>query len=67
MAENPVLHERLIARQSDAELDRKAAKARTKAIWTQEEIDAIKRRASRMVDWFRDSEDDHLLTKRREG
>lgn len=46
MAENPALHKRLIDRQSDAELERKANKARA-TLWTQEEIDWIERQADR--------------------
>ncbi len=51
MAENEALHKRLIARQSDAELERKALKARA-TLWTQEEIDWIHRQADRMVEFF---------------
>lgn len=47
---NRELHERLIARQSTAELKRKADKARERRgkLWTQEEIDYINRRAAEM-------------------
>jgi hypothetical protein len=51
------LHERLIARQSDAELERKAAKAwmRKGKLWTQEEIDAADREAQQLIDFFAQS------------
>jgi hypothetical protein len=44
------LHKRLIARQSDAELERKADKAwmRRGKLWTQEELDAADREADRL-------------------
>lgn len=44
MSENPELHKRLIARQSDEELTRKADKAemRRGKMWTQEELDAAR-------------------------
>jgi hypothetical protein len=46
------LHDRLIELQSIEELERKAAKAasnRPGGLWTQEEIDWIKRRADEML------------------
>jgi hypothetical protein len=43
------LHERLVALQSDKELERKAKKARERAnLWTQEELDAADREAKRL-------------------
>src|SRR5690242_6402047 len=52
MAENPELHARLIARQPDEELNRKACKAwmRRGKLWTQEEMDAADRKAMRWHD-----------------
>jgi hypothetical protein len=46
------LHKRLIARQSDEELERKAEKAwmRRGKLWTQEELDAADREAQRIYD-----------------
>lgn len=50
MALNPDLHKRLIARQSDGELRRKAMKAIERArLWSQEEIDLADREAERLV------------------
>lgn len=51
MAENPGLHKRLIARQSDEELRRKADKAemRNGKLYTQEELDAADREALRLL------------------
>ena len=43
------LHETLIEKQPEAELERKAKKARSKGFWSQEEIDWIKRKARRLV------------------
>ena len=50
MAENPELHKRLIARQSDEELKRKADKAwmRKGKLYTQEELDDADREAERL-------------------
>lgn len=50
MSLNPVLHARLMARQSDAELDRKAEKAweRRGGRWTREELDAADRKAEHL-------------------
>jgi hypothetical protein len=50
MSLNPDLHRRLIARQPDAELERKADKAweRRGKRWTLEEIDAAEREAGRL-------------------
>ncbi|WP_316176202.1 hypothetical protein [Bradyrhizobium sp. SZCCHNRI1073] len=52
MALDPELHKRLIARQSDAELERKADKAwmRRGKLWTQEELDAADREATNLHD-----------------
>jgi hypothetical protein len=50
------LHERLIARQSKRELQRKRDKARRKAIWTQEDVDAAYRWADDYLDFL---EGDH--------
>lgn len=44
------LHDVLIARQSEAELKRKAVKARARGYWVQEEIDYIRRKAKRLAD-----------------
>ena len=46
------LHERLIARQSDAELERKSAKSVRRGIWTQEEMDAADREAKRLHEFL---------------
>jgi hypothetical protein len=47
------LHHRLVALQSDEELERKARKAVTRSnIWTQEELDAADREADRMFRYF---------------
>lgn len=44
------IHARLIAKQSDEELERKADKAVCKSrLWTQEELDAGHRRAQRLI------------------
>jgi hypothetical protein len=40
------LHNLLVARQPDAELERKASKAVRRGLWTQEEIDASRRWAA---------------------
>jgi hypothetical protein len=50
MLVKPGLHKRLIARQSDAELERKAEKAwmRNGKLYTQEELDAADREAERL-------------------
>lgn len=50
MAINPELHARLIARQTTAELERKAKKARPKGYWSQEEVDM----SYRMADEWRE-------------
>lgn len=51
------LHERLIARQSDEELERKARKAVCKSnIWTQEELDAADREAHHLKEWLAQTE-----------
>ena len=51
MSADAGIHGRLIARQSDAELERKAKKARERAnLWTQEELDAADRRAERIME-----------------
>lgn len=42
------LHHRLVALQTEEELERKAKKAATRLFWTQEEIDHIRRRAERL-------------------
>lgn len=54
MSENPELHKRLIAKQSDEELERKAEKAwmRKGKLYTQEELDAADRSASRLSAYF---------------
>lgn len=54
MSLNPDLHKRLIARQSDEELERKASKAveRRGKLWSQEELDAADREAQRLYDYF---------------
>lgn len=54
MSLNPDLHRRLIARQSDEELERKADKAweRRGKLWTQEELDAADRVAARWSKFF---------------
>lgn len=44
------LHEALVARQSTAELTRKASKARRRDIFTREELDAASRRADEIVE-----------------
>ena len=51
------LHERLIARQTDEELERKADKAcmRRGKLWTQEELDAADREAEKLAAYFRDA------------
>ena len=52
------LHERLIARQSDEELERKWAKAEgrhSNQFWTQEWLDVAKRRAKHIAEYFRDT------------
>lgn len=56
------LHERLIAKQTEEELERKANKARRKdLIWTQEEIDAARRVAKRWRKLFVDEKDEDAL------
>lgn len=56
------LHDRLIARQSDDELKRKAKKAcmRNGKLWTQEEVDSAKRTAARLREFFVLRSDDEL-------
>lgn len=46
------LHDRLVARQSDAELKRKQVKARRRGIWTQEDVDAVYRTADHWLEFF---------------
>ncbi len=46
------LHERLIALQSDEELERKAKKAFSKKFWSQEEIDHYNRWGETMAKKF---------------
>lgn len=46
------LHDRLIARQPDAELERKKLRARRKAIWTQEDVDWAYRCADHWLTFF---------------
>lgn len=46
------LHERLIARQSDAEIGRKKSKAQRRGIWTQEDIDWAYRKADHWLQLF---------------
>lgn len=51
MSEHPALHQRLIARQSDAELERKWEIARgrhSNQLWAQEWLDLADRRAKRL-------------------
>ena len=51
----PNLHQRLIALQSDEELQRKAKKARERAnLWSQEELDAADREAKRLYESLKD-------------
>jgi len=51
--DEPTLHEKLIARQSDAELKRKADKAwRKQNIWTREELDDSDREAEGLFIWL---------------
>lgn len=55
MSENPSLHKRLIALQSDEELERKWRKAQgrwSNRYWGQEELDVADREAKRMADYF---------------
>jgi len=59
MAENPELHRRLIARQTDAELERKWRKAEgrwSNQYWAQEWLDVADRRAQKMSDFFKSQE-----------
>lgn len=59
MAENPKLHERLMARQSDEELERKWRKAEgrwSNRYWAQEWLDLADRRAERMAAIFQDAQ-----------
>lgn len=49
---NEELHRRLVARQTDEELNRKQKKAWTKHYWTQEDIDAADRYADRLHSYF---------------
>jgi hypothetical protein len=56
MAESPELHSRLIARQSDAELERKWKKAQgrhSNRFWTQECLDVAGREADRLILYFK--------------
>ena len=46
----PALHDRLIARQSTEELERKAAKASRRNIWTKEDVDFAYRRGAEIAD-----------------
>ncbi len=46
------LHTVLVSRQPDAELERKAMKARQRGIWTQEEIDWIERKTDRYMEFI---------------
>jgi hypothetical protein len=57
MSENPALHKRLVARQPDEELERKAKKAYRPAIWTQEDMDAAERRAQRICEKLKIDDD----------
>lgn len=59
------LHERLIARQSDAELKRKAKKARNRSTWAQEEIDWAERWATGMAAYFERMDPDGVDFMRR--
>jgi hypothetical protein len=55
MAENPQLHARLIARQSDAELERKWKKAEGRwanRYWAQEWLDVADRKAEKCSAFF---------------
>jgi hypothetical protein len=55
MAEAPDLHARLIARQSDEELERKWNKAAgrwSNQFWAQEWLDVAHRRADKLVKFF---------------
>lgn len=54
---NIKLHERLVATQTTNELKRKCNKAKQKGLWTQEEIDYIKRTALELYNSVCDGED----------
>lgn len=49
------LHLKLVARQSDDELERKAIKAQQRGFWTQEDIDWAYRRAERLYQKLQDA------------
>ena len=51
------LHVRLVALQSDSELERKARKSHRRGTWVQEELDYALRIASRIVELFRHDTD----------